>query len=80
MARIDGELLLLEVIDDGMGMRPETLERIQSEDDGISSGYGIRNVDRRIKVTFGDDYGVRTFSRFGIGTTVQIRLPLRGPL
>ncbi|MBB6693550.1 sensor histidine kinase [Cohnella xylanilytica] len=79
-ARIDGELLLLEVIDDGMGMRPETLERIQSADDSISSGYGIRNVDRRIKVTFGDDYGVRTFSRFGIGTTVQIRLPLRGPL
>jgi two-component system sensor histidine kinase YesM len=79
-ARIENELLLLEVIDDGMGMRPETLERIQTADDGISSGYGIRNVDRRIKVTFGDDYGVRTYSRFGIGTTVQIRIPLRGPL
>jgi two-component system sensor histidine kinase YesM len=73
--------LLLEVIDDGMGMRPDTLERIRSGDvlDG-TTGYGILNVDRRIKMTFGDSYGVHIYSRFGIGTTVQIFVPLSGPL
>ncbi|NBD22354.1 cache domain-containing sensor histidine kinase [Paenibacillus glycinis] len=92
-ARIEDDTLVLEVIDDGMGMRPETLARIRSSaaDDaaggatvgatgGATGGYGIRNVDRRIKMTFGDAYGVRIYSRFGIGTTVQLRVPLSGPL
>ncbi|WP_274652012.1 cache domain-containing sensor histidine kinase [Paenibacillus humicola] len=79
-ARIEDGQLVLEVIDDGMGMRPETLGRIRTADDGSSPGYGIRNVDRRIKMTFGDEYGVRIHSRFGIGTAVQIRIPLHGPL
>ncbi|WP_219838389.1 sensor histidine kinase [Paenibacillus sp. R14(2021)] len=80
-ARVEEDTLILEVIDDGMGMRPETLERLRREDTGDSaSGYGIRNVDRRIKMTFGTDYGVHIHSRFGIGTTVQLRVPLSGPL
>jgi two-component system sensor histidine kinase YesM len=80
-ARVLGDTLILEVIDDGMGMRPETLERILAEQDNDGPrGYGIRNVDRRIKMAFGDDYGVHIFSRLGIGTAVQIRVPLSGPL
>jgi two-component system sensor histidine kinase YesM len=80
-ASVSEEMLLLEVIDDGMGMRPDTLERIRGADvrDG-TTGYGIRNVDRRIKMTFGDSYGVQIYSRFGIGTTVLIFVPLSGPL
>ncbi|SFI51020.1 two-component system, sensor histidine kinase YesM [Paenibacillus sp. UNC496MF] len=102
-ARIEDGTLVLEVIDDGMGMRPETLQRLiagMAGDDGgaagetaagaagspggpggaASGGYGIRNVDRRIRMTFGDAYGVRIYSRLGIGTTVQLRMPLSGPL
>jgi two-component system sensor histidine kinase YesM len=80
-ASVMKDMLLLEVIDDGMGMRPDTLERIRGGDvrDG-TTGYGIRNVDRRIKMTFGDSNGVHIYSRFGIGTTVQIFVPLSGPL
>jgi two-component system sensor histidine kinase YesM len=80
-ARVIDDTLVLEVIDDGMGMRPETLERIHGGEDGDgTSGYGIRNVDRRIKLTFGDSYGVHIFSRLGIGTAVRILIPLSGPL
>ncbi|MNN63396.1 hypothetical protein D3C81_1787720 [compost metagenome] len=40
------------------------------------SGYGIKNVDDRIKLAYGEHYGVEIFSRLGIGTNVTIRLPL----
>ncbi|OME69843.1 hypothetical protein BSK65_12990 [Paenibacillus odorifer] len=65
--------IILSVIDDGMGMSRETLHTLL--DDKPGRGYGISNVDRRIKLRFGEHYGVTVFSRLGIGTTVQIRLP-----
>lgn len=78
-AVVEDDVLVIHVIDDGMGMRPEQLALLQPEWDGeSSSGYGIRNVDARIKLAFGESYGVRIFSRFGIGTTAQIRIPLSG--
>ncbi|MFF2093391.1 sensor histidine kinase [Paenibacillus sp. NPDC058174] len=70
----DGQDILLKVIDDGMGMRmPNERDLPQSEDK--LSGYGVRNVDNRIKLLFGDSYGVSIYSRLGIGTTVTIRIP-----
>lgn len=62
------------MIDDGIGMTKETIRQIFSPS-GIKMGYGIRNVDQRIKLQFGDSYGVLLYSRLGIGTTVQITIP-----
>ncbi|SDN96865.1 two-component system, sensor histidine kinase YesM [Paenibacillus sp. yr247] len=73
----DDRDIYLEVIDDGMGMRAETLERALNKTDNVS-GYGITNVDQRIKLAFGDEYGVTLYSKFGIGTKAQIRIPLHG--
>ncbi|MNC75945.1 hypothetical protein D3C75_1275690 [compost metagenome] len=56
-----------------MGMSRETLSSLLEDKPG--RGYGITNVDRRIKLKYGEHYGVKVFSRLGIGTTVQIRLP-----
>jgi two-component system sensor histidine kinase YesM len=70
---IEDNDILLSVIDDGMGMSRETLHALLGDKPG--RGYGISNVDRRIKLKYGDYYGVKVFSRLGIGTTVQIRLP-----
>ena len=39
------------------------------------SGIGVRNVHRRIRLTFGDRYGLTIFSEPDEGTTVRIRLP-----
>jgi len=69
----DGNILL-QVIDDGMGMTADTLARAHSKTD-FSSGYGIRNVDERVKLAFGEQYGVEFYSRLGIGTQVMIRFP-----
>lgn len=73
----DDRDIYLEVIDDGMGIRTETLERALNKIDH-GSGYGITNVDQRIKLAFGDEYGVTIYSKFGIGTKAQIRIPLHG--
>jgi len=70
---IESNSIILSVIDDGMGMRRETLQSLFEEKEG--RGYGISNVDRRIKLKFGEYYGVKVFSKLGMGTTVQIRLP-----
>jgi two-component system sensor histidine kinase YesM len=72
----EGPDILLKIIDDGMGMRMrgESGSELPTSGDTLS-GYGIRNVDNRIKLLYGDSYGISIYSRLGIGTTVTIRIP-----
>ncbi|MDY3905735.1 MAG: sensor histidine kinase [Lawsonibacter sp.] len=78
-ARREGETLLIEVADNGMGMRPEVAASLLDEDRPdvrtTGSGIGVRNVHRRIQLTFGAQYGLTILSEPDEGTTVQIRLP-----
>ncbi|WP_068782488.1 sensor histidine kinase [Paenibacillus sp. GM2] len=72
-----GECIELKVIDNGIGMREDTVQRLllqpsQTEGDG----YGVKNVDERIKLRYGEDYGIHIASLYGAGTTVQILLPV----
>ncbi|PAF32408.1 hypothetical protein CHI14_08310 [Paenibacillus sp. 7516] len=69
----ENDSIILSVMDDGMGMPRETLLSLLEDKPG--RGYGISNVDRRIKLKFGENYGVHVYSRLGAGTTVQITLP-----
>ncbi|MGG4345863.1 cache domain-containing sensor histidine kinase [Paenibacillus lautus] len=71
----EGDDILLQVIDDGIGMTPEQLDHALNKSDNLS-GYGVKNVDDRIKLTYGEEYGVSIFSRLGIGTAVTIRIPV----
>lgn len=73
-----GTDLELKVIDNGIGMRPETVRAIM-EGKVDSAGYGVRNVDERIKLRYGPSYGVTIASIYGAGTTVRILLPLEQP-
>ena len=50
-----------------MGPRPDVRT--------TGSGIGVRNVHRRIQLTFGAQYGLTILSEPDEGTTVQIRLP-----
>lgn len=73
--------LLICISDDGVGMSPEILEKINRRiAGGISSGTGkggiaIANVNNRIKLLFGDTFGVTVYSTLGVGTDVEITLP-----
>lgn len=77
--RREGKDLLFEVADDGKGMEEETLLKLQAalrsnvSEDGV--GIGLRNVNERIKLKYGEVYGLSIASRFGEGTVVTVRLP-----
>ena len=67
-----GDDVICMVKDDGVGLEEDKL------DDGGKkhvSGIGIRNVDERIKMHFGADYGIVCESIPGIYTKVKLRLP-----
>jgi sensor histidine kinase YesM len=68
------ETIVFQIIDDGIGMLPGKIADI-FDPNGIKVGYGIRNVDERIKLQFGHQYGVSICSRRGIGTAVRIVIP-----
>ena len=67
--------IVFEVIDDGMGMSNEKLSKLLNDINNITVGYGIRNVNNRIKLHFGEEFGVQIFSKLGVGTQVKILIP-----
>ncbi|WP_410771789.1 sensor histidine kinase [Fontibacillus sp. BL9] len=71
----EGANIVFKIIDDGIGMSEELIRQIFDPVEGLNTGYGIRNVNSRIQLHFGAQYGVTIGSRPGIGTTVQIIIP-----
>lgn len=74
-AHVRNGMLDFRIVDDCIGMKQETLRQIWSNDQS-RIGYGIRNVDERIKLHYGPEYGVVIGSVYGGGTTVNITVPL----
>jgi two-component system, sensor histidine kinase YesM len=83
--------LLLHVIDDGVGMDRESLQRLsdrlmQTRFDYIDNaaekegGIALVNVNNRLRLLFGEQYGLNIYSETGVGTDVEITLPLRSPI
>lgn len=65
----------IKIIDNGSGIEPDVLKKLLNTTDEINSHIGLNNVNRRIKLTFGDDYGLSIYSTLGIQTTVIIDIP-----
>ena len=72
--------LIFEVIDNGVGMRPEKEAALNAGEDLRSSLFvhsiGIQNVNRRIKLYYGPDYQVTIQSVLGEGTKVTLRMSI----
>lgn len=68
---------VFEVIDDGCGMDPEKLMQLQNSMNHSEGGYGLRNVNIRIKLQYGPQYGVYIESERGFGTKIRIEFPGR---
>ena len=73
------EDLWLEIQDNGLGMTQERVKNLLSEKTHVSSkrgsGIGVKNVNERIRLYFGDDYGLVIESEPDEGTIIKIHLP-----
>jgi len=76
-ASVLDDVLEFKVIDNGVGFPPGRVLNNIGGQELTNAGYGIQNVDQRIKLYYGNEYGVTLFSRAGIGTTVRIVIPLQ---
>ena len=70
--RRDGNCVVLSVADNGVGMEQEKAQTILTEK---SSGYGVRNVNSRIQLEYGEAYGLSIESEPGKGTKLTVRIP-----
>lgn len=78
---LKGEEVIFEIWDNGVGINDDKVEHIN----GIMSGektiddenmyFGIRNVNERIKLNFGTEYGLRYQSTLAVGTKVFVNIP-----
>lgn len=71
--------LYFTITDDGVGMSEETIKKVLAGNNGSSdrfSGIGLKNVQERIKLFFGDKYGLRLESCPNHFTMVEISLPI----
>lgn len=72
--------LIIQVIDSGKGMSYEKLTKVrkQIEKKELHTGdhIGMANANQRIKVYYGDEYGIRISSWKNIGTAIRLTLPL----
>ncbi len=72
--RKEGAALIVE--DSGPGMDPQQLERIRrGEAPTRGSGIGLRNIDERLRMLFGEAYGLSLESRPGEGLEVAVLIP-----
>ena len=71
--------LMIRITDNGVGIPAEVLQKILSEDSRPSkssfSGIGVSNVEERIKLFFGEPYGIHIESVPYLFTTIEIMLP-----
>ena len=75
----EGDIIRLTVRDDGVGMDEEELEQLRQQIEKpcqeTEKGFGLANVNERIHMYFGPEYGMKIQSQKGKGTTVEIVIP-----
>ncbi|MCR4841816.1 MAG: histidine kinase [Eubacterium sp.] len=80
-SHLEEGMIVLVVSDDGIGMNEEELEELRAAADGKSHtereyyGFGMANVGERLRLNYGEKYGLRINSVYGEGTTVEVRIP-----
>ena len=71
----DPNRIIFTVEDNGVGMTEEQCREVLKKEPGDRAGIGIKNVNDRIKIYFGDEYGLTIQSELDVGTCVTITMP-----
>jgi Predicted signal transduction protein with a C-terminal ATPase domain len=69
----------ITIIDNGLGMKPDILAKVRqrlAENGEYSEHIGLSNTNKRLKLAYGDEYGIMIRSRFGLGTVIYITIPV----
>lgn len=76
---LENGIAIFTIHDDGVGIPKSNLERLLQENYDIEQeGYttiGVRNVDKRLKLYYGEQYGLQITSTLNVGTTVTVKFP-----
>lgn len=80
----DGDLCTIEITDNGRGMNEEELETLRKKisgeirtEGGSGNGIGLKNVQDRIRMEYGDIYGIEVAAMEGCYTKVYVRIPMK---
>jgi two-component system sensor histidine kinase YesM len=69
--------IVISITDNGGGMDQETMEHVLCCQPETGEGhYGLYNVNERIKLFFGEEYGIRLYSQVGEGTRVEVHISI----
>ena len=78
-----GDFFEIEITDSGSGMTPEQVKTLEERiagkmevSGGSGNGIGLKNVQDRIRVAFGEAYGIRVVSKEGCYTKVIVKIPI----
>ncbi|OPJ63377.1 sensor histidine kinase [Clostridium oryzae] len=74
--RKDENNIVFRIKDNGIGMTKEKIDKLLSDSNEYKgSGYGIKNINNRIKLCYGQEYGLQYESTLGEGVLVRITIP-----
>ena len=75
-AEYEGENVVFYIEDNGCGMTEEKIDEMKN---GSTESIGIANVNQRLKILYGEQYGVECHSQINEGTMIRIVIPKRNP-
>lgn len=71
------DFIIISISDNGIGMSEDLLDKLRKmEFEPKGFGVGLKNINERIKLIFGDKYGLSFESKLNEGATVHIHLPI----
>ena len=80
----EGDLCTIEITDNGRGMNDEELEILRKKISGelptaggSGNGIGLKNVQDRIRMEYGDEYGIEVAAMEGCYTKVYVKIPMK---
>lgn len=74
---IKGNNLIVNIVDNGCGINESTQKSKDDNKKNLFKGIGMNNVDSRIKLLYGNEYGINIKSTLGKGTEITISMPAK---
>lgn len=77
--KLDNNILILTIEDNGVGMKKERLQQvidgIYNNDENNKAFFGLYNVNKRVQLYYGSEFGIKMESKYGEGTRVEVHIP-----